>query len=88
MAASAPKPLTDAERERVAETIVQVRALVPGLVPLVKDLHALGMFDGWRAINYVGPIRPDPPNCVHAGQMVLESAEALKERMKHGSTTR
>lgn len=47
-----PHELSDAEREQVAENIAFVKAHLPELVPFVKDLHAEGLIDGWRAVRH------------------------------------
>lgn len=48
--AQAPRPLTDAEAERVAFNRQQIIDHVPGAVSVIKDLHAAGLIDGWRAV--------------------------------------
>lgn len=68
-------------REQIAANVAEVKRLMPDLVPQIKALHEAGLIDGWRDVTYVGPHRPEPKNSVHAGQMVLESAAALKERI-------
>jgi hypothetical protein len=87
MTAALLKPLTEAERARVAHTVSQVKELMPELVSVVKDLHAAGLIDGWRDVAYVGPIRPEPsgPKVFTADRMVLESAAATRERMSRGT---
>jgi hypothetical protein len=42
------------------------------------------MATGWRDIDYVGPPRAVPRG-ITAAEMVLESAAAIKARMKHGN---
>lgn len=76
-------PISDAERERIAANIAYTKANLPGFAAFFKDLHALGMVTGWRDIDYVGPVRPGPRGLT-ADQLVLESATALKARLKHG----
>ena len=44
-------PLSEAEQARIKRTIVNVKARMPELVPVIKDLHALGMIDGWRSVT-------------------------------------
>lgn len=73
-------------RELIAANVAKVKALMPELVPEIKALHEAGLIDGWRDVVYIGPHRPEPKNSVHAGQMVLESAEQLKKRIGlHGN---
>lgn len=68
-------------REQVAVNVAKVKALMPEMVPEIKALHEAGLIDGWRNVTYIGPHRPEPKNSVHGGQMVIESAAALKTRM-------
>jgi hypothetical protein len=81
------KPMNQTERDRVAANVSRIKADLPEFVPFFKDLYELGMVTGWRDIDYVGPPRELPPGtkAVSTGQMVLESATALKERMKRGN---
>lgn len=44
-------PLTEAEHARIKETIAIVKEKLPELVPMIKELHALGMIDGWRSVT-------------------------------------
>lgn len=46
-----PRELTDAEQARVAENRAFVLAHLPELVHFIKDLHAVGYLDGWRAVE-------------------------------------
>lgn len=48
---SAPRALSEAEEERVAENRAFVLTHLPELVPFIKDLHAEGLIDGWRAVR-------------------------------------
>lgn len=51
---AAPKelpPLTAAEHARIKETIATVKEKAPEVIPLIKDLHAMGMIDGWRSVT-------------------------------------
>ncbi len=78
------KPMSDAERTRVATNVELVKALMPEMAPVIKELHSLGLIDGWRDIAYVGPHRPEPKG-VTGDQMVLVSVTETKERMKRGT---
>ncbi|WP_025918269.1 hypothetical protein [Herminiimonas sp. CN] len=52
--AAAPKPLpplSEAEHARIKQTIATVKEEMPELLPMIKDLHALGMIDGWRSVT-------------------------------------
>lgn len=51
-AAAPPRTLTDAERAAVAANKAFVEAHLPDLVPFVKELHAEGLIDGWRAVRH------------------------------------
>lgn len=68
-------------RDQVAANVARIKADLPEFIPFFKELYELGMVTGWRDITYVGPPRADPPGGIHAGQMVLESAAALKTRL-------
>ncbi|MCL2830337.1 MAG: hypothetical protein FWD77_06310 [Betaproteobacteria bacterium] len=46
-----PRTLTEAERQQVAANREFVRRHTPELEPFVKDLHAQGLIDGWRAVD-------------------------------------
>lgn len=75
--------ISGAERDRIAANIAYTKAHLPGFAAFFKDLHALGMVTGWRDIDYVGPVRPGPKG-ITADKLVLESATALKARLKNG----
>ncbi|WP_153110103.1 hypothetical protein [Propionivibrio limicola] len=45
------RALSDAEIERVAENRAFVRENMPELVDFIRDLHANGLIDGWRAVT-------------------------------------
>lgn len=81
------KPLSEAERAAVAHKASLVKALMPELVPVIKELHEAGLIEGWRDVGYIGPHRPprEGERAVHVGQMVTESAAAMRERMKRGA---
>jgi hypothetical protein len=76
--------MPSAERDRIAANIAYTKAHLPGFAAFFKDLHALGMVAGWRDIDYVGPPRPGPKG-ITADRLVLESAAALKSRLKNGN---
>ncbi|WP_062113090.1 hypothetical protein [Collimonas pratensis] len=44
-------PLSEAEHARIKKTVAVVKAKAPELVAVIKDLHALGMIDGWRSVT-------------------------------------
>jgi hypothetical protein len=76
--------ISTAERDRIAANIAYTKAHLPGFAAFFKDLHAMGMATGWRDIDYVGPARPGPKG-ITADKLVLESATALKARLKNGN---
>lgn len=78
------KPIDDAERARIANNIALVKSLMPEMVPFIKELHEVGLIDGWRNVAYIGPHRPEPRG-VTGDQMVLESVAQTKERMQRGA---
>lgn len=51
VAPSAPRPLSEAERERVAENRAFVLEHLPELVPIIGELHQSGIVDGWRCVQ-------------------------------------
>ncbi|MBI2307550.1 MAG: hypothetical protein HYU78_09620 [Rhodocyclales bacterium] len=50
-AAVPARELSDQEAQRVAENRAFVLEHLPELVPFIKDLHAEGLIDGWRAVR-------------------------------------
>ena len=66
-----PAPIDDAERARIAGNVAGLREQCPELVPFFKDLHAEGLVDGWRAIDYVGPHRPPPASALSLDKIML-----------------
>ena len=44
------KTLTAQEEARAAEMAALHKQHLPEYVPMLKELHALGMIDGWRSI--------------------------------------
>ena len=51
---AAPKvlpPLSEAEHARIKATIAIIKEKSPHLLALIKDLHAEGLIDGWRAVT-------------------------------------
>ena len=49
----APRPPTAAEQERAAANRALVREHLPEVLPFIKELHELGMIDGWRNVEEV-----------------------------------
>lgn len=47
---AAPKPITTAEEERTAVNKQLILEHMPELLPMIRDLHAEGLIDGWRNI--------------------------------------
>lgn len=45
-----PKQLTTAEEERVAAANEFILEHIPDMLPMIRDLHAEGLIDGWRNI--------------------------------------
>lgn len=51
---AAPKvlpPLTEAQHASIKATIAIVKEEMPEVVPMIKELHAMGMIDGWRSVT-------------------------------------
>lgn len=45
-----PKPLSEADQQRIAENRAMVLQHMPEAVQFIKDLHAEGLIDGWRNV--------------------------------------
>ena len=63
--------LGDADRERIAGNVAALREQCPEFVPFFKELHAEGLVEGWRAIDYVGPHRPPPASAITVDKIML-----------------
>ena len=44
--------ISDAERERASETRRLVYQYMPEIVPFIKELHSVGLLDGWRRVTF------------------------------------
>lgn len=44
-------PLTEVQHARIKKTIAIVKEEMPEIVPMIKELHAMGMIDGWRSVH-------------------------------------
>lgn len=44
-------PLTEAEHARIKQTVSDVKEFMPEIIPMMKELHAMGMIDGWRSVT-------------------------------------
>ena len=51
----------EAERERIAGNYALVKEHLPEIVPFIKELHAVGLIDGLRAIQNVQIIQGKEP---------------------------
>ena len=77
--------LNSSQTERIAANRAAVHAQMPELVPVIGELHAIGLIDGWRDVVYVGPQRADPPSTVSGKDIVVESThDRIREEMKRG----
>lgn len=47
----APPPLSEADMARVAANRAFVKTHMPELVDKIRELVAMGLIDGWRAVN-------------------------------------
>lgn len=54
-----PKPLTAAEELRVAEAKAFILEHMPEMLEIIRDHHAAGNIDGWRAIQSCRKIADD-----------------------------
>lgn len=84
-----PRPgesLTDAERQRIASNVAEVKRLMPELVPEIKALHEAGLIDGWRAVRQVGAELVPEPTAITLDRLCLVSKNrrAEEERRFHG----
>lgn len=61
-----PAPISDIERQQAAETARQAKALMPEVVPIVKELYELGMIDGWRNVT-ITPLNGDDNGTMEQG---------------------
>lgn len=43
--------LTEAEHARIKQTVSDVKEFMPEIIPMMKELHAMGMIDGWRSVT-------------------------------------
>lgn len=48
-----PRPIGERAQARAAENRDLVRAHLPEALPFIKELHELGMIDGWRNVESV-----------------------------------
>lgn len=48
-----------AERESIVTRRTFIHEHMPEMLPEIKELHALGMIDGWRNVTYAGH---EPPS--------------------------
>ena len=44
-------PVSASERERIVQMIATIKEKSPELLQFIKDLHAEGLIDGWRAVT-------------------------------------
>ena len=51
---AAPKflpPLSEVEHARIKATVAVIKERCPELHQMIKELHAMGMVDGWRSVT-------------------------------------
>lgn len=46
------RPLTPAELAKAQQAREDIHAHQPELLPMIKQLQALGMIDGWRSVSF------------------------------------
>lgn len=44
------RPLSPAEETRVAESRAAILEHMPEMLPIIRNLHAEGLIDGWRSV--------------------------------------
>lgn len=49
----AARPMTEAAQARASEMRAAVHEHVPEALPFIKELHEMGMIDGWRNVESV-----------------------------------
>lgn len=49
-APAAPRPISPAEAERIAANKDFILEHMPEMLPIIRELHAEGMIDGWRSV--------------------------------------
>ena len=52
-------PIDAAEHARIAANIKLHKKHLPEFAPFVKELHAVGLIDGWRAIQHIEILRKE-----------------------------
>lgn len=52
-------PIDEAEHARIAANNKLHKLLLPEFAPFVKELHAVGLIDGWRAIQKIEVFRKE-----------------------------
>jgi hypothetical protein len=76
------------DREQIAENRAAVLEKLPELVPFIKELHALGMIDGWRNVVDVGPPEPFPTDRRDVHPVDGEQMTDVIARLKKNGTLR
>jgi len=77
----------DLDREQIAANKAAVMERLPELLPFIRELHALGMIDGWRNVVEVGPPEPWPMGRrdITADKMDFEQMSDVKARLKNAN---
>lgn len=50
-APAAPRPITQADEQRTAANKQFILEHMPELLPMIRNLHAEGLIDGWRSVK-------------------------------------
>ena len=79
---SATPPLSEAERQRTARLVAAASEQIPDAIAFARDLYALGLIDGLRAITYAGPVRPKTPGALSAHDLCLVTAKQMADESK------
>lgn len=81
--------LSENERLRIANNKAVILESLPELVPLIRSLVAVGLIEGWRNVEYAGPVRPEPegPHVFSGADLQTESMTTVKERMARTEQT-
>lgn len=72
------RALSDGEKAAIAQRREFVHEHLPEAVDFVKQLHELGMIEGWRNVTRVGMIEDAPPETACCGPF-LRGDEYVKK---------
>lgn len=59
--ARSARPISAAAQQRALENRAAVHEHMPEMLPVIKELHELGMIDGWRNVEEVTVFHVEQP---------------------------